>query len=243
MFDLGLTLPFTLGLVTAINPCGFAMLPTWIGYFLAGDAADREDRPEQVLRGLLVSLVMAGAFILVFGTLGLAVTHLVTEESIARRPPWITVLVGLFLIGYGLALLTGRRVRLPIPKPRRGPESSELWSVFGFGVSYAIVSVGCAAPIFLLQVAGSFGRAGILDGPAPTLAFAAGGTAAAAGAGPSAGGGWELPPLLSPQVGYFIYFDRKVRIALKMFDPAKPYDSEIHFMWNQNLIRTNGPIP
>ena len=177
MFDLGLTLPFTLGLVTAINPCGFAMLPTWIGYFLAGDAADREDRPEQVLRGLLVSLVMAGAFILVFGTLGLAVTHLVTEESIARRTPWITVLVGLFLIGYGLALLTGRRVRLPIPMPRRGPESSELWSVFGFGVSYAIVSVGCAAPIFLLQVAGSFGRDGILEGTATYLAFAAGMTA------------------------------------------------------------------
>ena len=87
MFDLGLTLPFTLGLVTAINPCGFAMLPTWIGYFLAGNAADREDRPEQVLRGLLVSLVMASAFVLVFGTLGLAVTHLVTEESVARRTP------------------------------------------------------------------------------------------------------------------------------------------------------------
>ena len=58
MFDLGLTLPFTLGLVTAINPCGFAMLPTWIGYFLAGNAADREHRPEQLLRGLLVRLVI-----------------------------------------------------------------------------------------------------------------------------------------------------------------------------------------
>ena len=180
MFDLGLTLPFTLGLVTAINPCGFAMLPTWIGYFLTGDAADREDRPEQVLRGLLVSLVMAGAFVLVFGTLGLAATHLVTEESVARRTPWITVLIGLLLIGYGLALLTGRQVRLPIPKPRRGPGSSELWSVFGFGVSYAVVSIGCAAPIFLLQVAGSFGRDGILEGTATYLAFAAGMTAVVA---------------------------------------------------------------
>ena len=180
MFDLGLTLPFTLGLVTAINPCGFAMLPTWIGYFLTGDAADREDRPEQVLRGLLVSLVMASAFVLVFGTLGLAVTHLVTEESVARRTPWITVLIGLLLIGYGMALLTGRKIPLPIPKPRRGPGSSELWSVFGFGVSYAVVSVGCAAPIFLLQVAGSFGRDGILEGTATYLAFAAGMTAVVA---------------------------------------------------------------
>ena len=31
-----------LGIVTAINPCGFAMLPTWLGYFLGRDnAADR----------------------------------------------------------------------------------------------------------------------------------------------------------------------------------------------------------
>lgn len=183
MFDLGLTLPFTLGIVTAVNPCGFAMLPTWIGYFLAGDTADadrREERPEQVLRGLLVSLVMAGAFVLVFGGLGVVVSHLVTEEAIARRTPWITVLLGPLLIAYGLSLLTGREVRLPIPRPRRGPGSSELWSVFGFGASYAVVSIGCAAPIFLLQVAGSFGRDGVLEGTATYLAFAAGMTAVVA---------------------------------------------------------------
>ncbi len=180
MFDLGLALPFTLGIVTAVNPCGFAMLPTWIGYFLTGDAADREERPEQVLRGLQVSLVMAGAFVLVFGGLGVVVSHLVTEEAIARRTPWVTVVLGLLLIAYGLALLAGREVRLPLPKPRRGPGSGELWSVFGFGASYAVVSIGCAAPIFLLQVAGSFGRDGVLEGTANYLAFAAGMTAVVA---------------------------------------------------------------
>ena len=48
MIDVSLALPFTLGIVTTINPCGFAMLPTWLGYFLGRDRADGEDRPEPV---------------------------------------------------------------------------------------------------------------------------------------------------------------------------------------------------
>ena len=181
MIDVGLALPFTLGLVTAVNPCGFAMLPTWLGYFLGRDTADHDARPEQILRALIVSTVMAGGFVLVFGAIGLAVTHLTTEEAIARRTPWLTVVVGILLIPYGLALISGRRLTLPIPRPRRGPRSSELWAVLGFGMSYAIVSVGCAAPIFLLQVAGSFSRDGVVDGVATYLAFAAGMTAVVAG--------------------------------------------------------------
>ncbi len=174
MIDVGLALPFTLGIVTAINPCGFAMLPTWLGYFLGRDTADDEARPEQVLRGLSVSLALTAAFVLVFGALGLAVNTVVSEEAVATRTPWVTVLLGAGFIPLGLAMLTGRTLRIPLFKPGRGPTNTELWSVLGFGVSYAIVSVGCSAPIFLLHVAGSFGRDGVVDGIATYLAFAAG---------------------------------------------------------------------
>ena len=51
MFDIELVLPFSLGIVTAINPCGFAMHPTWLGYFIGKDTADTQARPEQVVRG------------------------------------------------------------------------------------------------------------------------------------------------------------------------------------------------
>ena len=83
MIDVSLALPFTLGIVTTINPCGFAMLPTWLGYFLGRDRADGEARPEQVLRGLSVSLTLTAAFVLVFGALGLAVNTVVSEEAVA----------------------------------------------------------------------------------------------------------------------------------------------------------------
>ena len=174
MTDVGLALPFSLGIVTAINPCGFAMLPTWRGYFIGRDTADQQARPEQVIRGLWVSLLLTVSFVAVFGLLGLAVSHLVSEEAIARRTSWITVVVGLALIPYGLTLLTGRRSSFSLLRPTRGPRSTEAWSVLGFGVSYAVVSVGCAAPLFLLHVAGSFSRDGIVGGTAVYLAFAAG---------------------------------------------------------------------
>ena len=174
MISVGLAVPFTLGIVTAVNPCGFAMLPTWLGYFLGRDTADREARPEQVIRGLSVSLILTGAFVLVFGALGLAVNSIVSEEAIAARTPWVTVVLGMLFVPYGLALLTGRQVRIPFNKAGRGPRGREAWSVLGFGISYAVVSVGCAAPIFLLHVAGSFGRDGIVDGTAVYLAYAAG---------------------------------------------------------------------
>ena len=174
MISVGLAVPFTLGIVTAINPCGFAMLPTWLGYFLGRDTADRHARPEQVVRAVSVSLTLSAAFVILFGALGLAVNSITSEATIADKTPWVTVILGLCLVPYGLTLLTGRQVRIPFFKPGRGPRDREFWSVVGFGTSYAVVSISCSAPIFLLHVAGSFGRDGIVNGIAVYLAYAAG---------------------------------------------------------------------
>ena len=70
MIEVGLALPFSLGIATAINPCGLAMLPPWLGYFIGRNTADQEARPEQVVRGLWVSLLLTVSFVAVFGLLG-----------------------------------------------------------------------------------------------------------------------------------------------------------------------------
>ena len=113
MISVGLAVPFTLGIVTAINPCGFAMLPTWLGYFLGRDPADRHARPEQVVRAVSVSLTLSAAFVILFGTLGLAVNSITSEATIADKPPWVTVVLGLCLVPYGRARLPGRPGRRP----------------------------------------------------------------------------------------------------------------------------------
>ncbi|MEC7810593.1 MAG: cytochrome c biogenesis protein CcdA [Actinomycetota bacterium] len=174
MFDIELVLPFSLGIVTAINPCGFAMLPTWLGYFIGKDTADSQARPEQVLRGLVVSLTLTTTFVGVFGFLGFLISHLVNEETIARKTPWITVILGALLIPYGFSLLLKKNQKKFLLFDRRGPKSNEIFSVIGFGISYAIVSVGCSAPLFLLQISGSFSRQGIFEGTIIFLTYALG---------------------------------------------------------------------
>jgi cytochrome c biogenesis protein CcdA len=174
MFDIELVLPFSLGIITAINPCGFAMLPTWLGYFIGKDTADNQARPEQVIRGLWVSLTLTATFVGVFGFLGFVISHLVNEETIAQKTPWITAALGIILIPYGFSLLFNNNQKLFPSFNRRGPKSNELLSVIGFGVSYAIVSVGCSAPLFLLQISGSFSREGIIEGIIIFLTYALG---------------------------------------------------------------------
>jgi len=174
MLDIELVLPFSLGIVTAINPCGFAMLPTWLGYFIGKDTADKQARPEQVIRGLWVSLTLTATFVGVFGFLGFVISHLVNEETIAQKTPWITVALGILLIPYGFSLLFKKNKKLFPSFNRRGPKSNEMFSVIGFGISYAIVSVGCSAPLFLLQISGSFSREGIIQGTIIFLAYALG---------------------------------------------------------------------
>tara|TARA_B110000438_G_scaffold286689_1_gene318170 strand:- start:916 stop:1827 length:912 start_codon:yes stop_codon:yes gene_type:complete len=110
----------------------------------------------------------------VFGLLGFAISHLVNEETIARRTPWITAIMGLFLIPYGLSLLFEKAPKWSPFRGQSGPKSAETLSVISFGISYAIVSVGCSAPLFLLQIVGSFNREGIIEGTAIFFAYALG---------------------------------------------------------------------
>lgn len=46
-----LALAFGAGLVAAVNPCGFALLPPFISYYL-GAGASQDDRPGRISDGL-----------------------------------------------------------------------------------------------------------------------------------------------------------------------------------------------
>ena len=63
--------PFGLGIFAAFNPCGFAMLPAYLSYFLGIESKENDQRRlTTVARGLIVGLIMTMGFIAVFGTFG-----------------------------------------------------------------------------------------------------------------------------------------------------------------------------
>jgi cytochrome c-type biogenesis protein len=137
------------GVLAAVNPCGFAMLPGYLA-LVAGD------RP---LRALAASGVMTAGFVAVFGVFGLLTTPL--AAALQRWLPVVTVIVGLVLVVLGVLLLAGRELRVLVPSPVRGVPGARLVSMLGYGVAFAVASLSCSIGPFL-AAAGVAVRAGSL---------------------------------------------------------------------------------
>ena len=146
-----LALAFSAGMVATVNPCGFALLPAYLSYFLGIDAngAQSESAPKgnQVLRALSVSAAVTAGFLVVFGVLGFAWTSL--SELIGTKLPYFTIVVGVALVILGIAMLRGYEPTITLPKLDMGGQSRELSSMFLYGISYAVASLSCTMPIFI----------------------------------------------------------------------------------------------
>jgi len=175
VIDVDLAFPFSAGLVAAFNPCGFAMLPTYLAYFVGLEDRDADQGVAgNVLRGLSVGLTLTAGFFVVFGAFGLVTSHLVSRSFINEKVPWITLVVGVLMVPLGIAMLRGYEPKIGLPRMNKGTGSRQLGSILLFGISYAVVSLSCTTPIFITAVVTSFTSDGITDGVAAFLAYAAG---------------------------------------------------------------------
>jgi cytochrome c-type biogenesis protein len=152
-----LALAFSAGLVATVNPCGFAMLPSLVSYYLGGRVS-REDGPRRVAEGLVVGLVLTAGFMVVFGAVGAVLAA--GARSFLRYVPWVTIAIGAMLVGLGVWLVAGRHLVVPIPG-LRAPEGLGYRSMFAFGMAYAVGSLSCTLPVFMVVMgaglaAGSF---------------------------------------------------------------------------------------
>jgi len=169
--DAPLALAFASGMVATVNPCGFAMLPAYLGYFLGLEGKER-DAPASVSRSLGVGLSVSAGFLVVFGLAGLAIYHL--QASIYEWVPWATIAIGLALAVLGFAMLRGFEPVVSLPKMQRGGRTTSGGSMFVFGISYAIASISCALPVFTGAVAGTFRRENVVSSAAVFVAYALG---------------------------------------------------------------------
>ncbi|MET7708980.1 cytochrome c biogenesis CcdA family protein [Micromonospora sp. NPDC005413] len=152
-----LLLALTAGMLGAVNPCGFALLPAYLSLLVAGAT----DARGAVGRALTAAAGLTLGYVLVFGAFGLALAPL--AGWLRPRLPWLTVALGVLLVVAGCWLLAGRR--LPAPGwSARAPRLTRSWpSMVLFGAAYALASLGCAIAPFLAIVvtslqAGSTGR-------------------------------------------------------------------------------------
>jgi cytochrome c-type biogenesis protein len=144
---------FGVGMVATFNPCGFAMLPAYLSYFLGlegAEHADDLDTSRAVARALKVGAVMTAGFVVVFGVLGVVLEPVLNR--VADRLPWLTIVLGIVLVGLGIFMLAGRTFTVRLPKLNKGTDSRELTSIFLFGISYALVSLSCTFALFTAAV-------------------------------------------------------------------------------------------
>lgn len=171
--DAVLLYAFTLGIVAAVNPCGFPLLPAYLASFTLGDAGGqaRGFQVRAVGRALVAGVCVTGAFVATFGVAGFAVAA--GARMIIDWVPWLMVVVGGGLIMVGLGQLTGvwHGMRLPAIRfrPGRGPAA-----MTGFGVAYAAGSLTCALPLFLSGVGAVFTSSGWAAGAGAFVAYAVG---------------------------------------------------------------------
>lgn len=168
------TLGFALaaGLVAALNPCGFAMLPAYLTLVVVGTDGEERSRTAAVGRALAATAAMALGFLVVFGTFGLVVAPL--AATVQQYLPAITVVIGAGLVGLGIWMLTGHELTVLLPKLGRGAPTARLGSMFGYGLAYAIASLSCTIGPFLAVTSATFRSGSILDGVAAYLAYGAG---------------------------------------------------------------------
>lgn len=166
------TLSFALGagLVAALNPCGFAFLPGYLGLVIA-DSRDTS-RPVALARAAAATVVMAAGFVTVFGIFGLVVSPLIASAQ--KYLPFATVVIGVALLAMGAWLLSGRDISVLLPKAAGGAPSARLGSMYGYGVGYAIASLSCTIAPFLAVISTTFQQDSTWAGVLAFVAYAAG---------------------------------------------------------------------
>lgn len=135
---------FSAGAVTFLNPCGFAMLPSYVSYFVESNTQQiinsgsnsRLILVRRLARGGLVGILVTAAFIANFGLAGIAISS----------------------IGIGIAKIFGRTIHINIPSPRglfyttkggnEGGKEPSFLNFFLFGIGYSIASLSCTLPLF-----------------------------------------------------------------------------------------------
>ena len=171
--DAPLAFAFTAGLVATVNPCGFAMLPAYLSYFVGME--DREpgsDAAARLARAPVVGVVVSAGFLAVFAVAGVLIG--LGIRSFGDWLPYVSIVIGVALASLGVAMLLGYEPIVNLPRLERGTKGTGLGSLFVFGISYAIASLSCALPVFLAVVSGTTTRSNFASGMAAFGAYALG---------------------------------------------------------------------
>lgn len=175
---LPLSYAFGAGMIAAVNPCGFAMLPAYLSLYLGVDEGDPAGRSalQRVSRAVVVGGSVSAGFVLLFAVAGTIISA--GGYLLVSAMPWLGALVGAGLIVLGICLLLGRSLSPALFKRLADrlarPGQRTVRGFFLFGLAYAVASLGCTLPIFLVAVGSALTSGGFLNGMVQFVSYALG---------------------------------------------------------------------
>ncbi|MCM8747981.1 cytochrome c biogenesis CcdA family protein [Thermomicrobiaceae bacterium CFH 74404] len=157
---------FGAGMIAAVNPCGFAMLPAYLALYLgAGGQADQRSGARRLAEAVVVGGTVSAGFVVLFAAAGAVISA--GGRFLLPVMPWVGLAIGVGLVLLGLAMLAGRTFNPALfeqlaDRIGRSRERS-LRGFFLFGLAYGLASLSCTLPVFMIAagsalISGSLGR-------------------------------------------------------------------------------------
>ena len=179
--DLGVLAPlgfaFGAGLAAAFNPCGFAMLPAYMGLYM-GTGDEKESHPVmQIGRAFLVGGAVTAGFVVLFGIAGVVI-GIGARSVVGDILPWLGLVIGVLLAVVGAWVLGGGKLYTAFAQQAAArigdPGQNNVPGYFLFGLSYGVASLSCTLPIFLSVVGTTFAVSSIFTSLGQFVLYALG---------------------------------------------------------------------
>lgn len=180
--DTGTVLPFgfafVAGMVASVNPCGFAMLPAYLGIYLGNANSDQEAKlTGSLARAIWVSAMVTLGFVLLFGAAGLLFS--VATTTISQYMSWLGLIIGALLILVAGFMISGKVIYSSLGEQvadRLGGSArqSSGRGYLAYGIGYGAASLSCTFPIFLSVVGTTLAAGGLLSAIGQFVLYALG---------------------------------------------------------------------
>jgi cytochrome c biogenesis protein CcdA len=169
---------FGVGMVAAVNPCGFAMLPAYLSLYLGAheEGFDKHPSMSRLLRALLVGATVSSGFVVLFGLAGLVISAGAT--LLLEVMPALGIVIGGVLVLVGIWMLAGRTLHVGAFERFAGrvgnPRNMSVPGFFLFGLAYGAASLSCTLPAFLAVIGTSLASGSVLAGVGRFFGFGVG---------------------------------------------------------------------
>ena len=168
---------FGAGLAAAFNPCGFAMLPAYMGLYMGTGDEEGTHPVTQLGRALLVGGAVTAGFVVLFGIAGVVI-GIGARSVVGDVLPWLGLAIGVLLAVVGAWVIGGGKLYTAIAQQAAArigdPGQNNVPGYFLFGVSYGVASLSCTLPIFLAVVGTTFAVSSILTSLGQFVLYALG---------------------------------------------------------------------